>query len=189
MGASSVLIDCQIARTFGSSEREIEAYTAIRYALRCGGASVGQLLGAIKELELMRPWARIASVSDLCGLSRRKIPAIANAIQGSIFSPLLEACPEPLRPSLANCLGELPEGTVADILKFARELAALLTSGIAHDEPDQTLFSIERNEEVSLLLAILEILVAESPEEASELLTRYLNVATQAGSLLDYIDR
>lgn len=137
----------------------------------------------------MRPWARAASLSDLCRLDRGKIPAIANAIQESIFSALLEACTESLRPSLANCLGELPEGSATDILVYVRELAALLTLGIAHDEPDQTHFSLERNEEVSLLLAILEILVAESPEEVSELLARSSNIGTRGGSPLDFIDR
>ena len=189
MGSSSVLIDCQIARTLGSSQKEIEAYTATRYALRCAGSSVGQLLAAIKELELMRPWARTASLPDLCSLCRRKIPAVANAIQETTFAALIEACPEALRLSLANCLNELPDGGVTDILIHVRELAALLTLRVAHDEPDETCFSLERNEEVSLLLAILETLVAESSGKVSELLAVGSKTGTRGGTPLDLIDR
>jgi len=137
----------------------------------------------------MHSWARIASLSDLCRLSRGKIPAIANAVQESVFGALLEACPEPMRPTLANCLGELPEGSAADILKYVRELIALLTLEIANDEPDQTLFSLERNEIVSLLLAIFEILIAESSEEVSELLAKRPDIGAGGGSPLDFIDR
>ena len=189
MSASSILIDCHIARTLGSSQKEIEAYTAVRYALRCGGSSVGQVLDALKELELMRPWSRVASLSDLCRLSRSKTPAIANAIHESIFPTLLEACPEFLRPSLTNCLIELSETSATDILKHVRELSALLTAKFTQDEPDKTLFSLERNEEVSLLLAILEIVVADSPEEITELLSGGSDTGGQGGGLLDFIDR
>lgn len=189
MGTSSILIDCQVARTLGSSQKEVETYTAIRYALRCDGSSVSQVLAAVKELELMPGWARAASLPDVCRLARGQVPAITNAIHESVFKPLLEVCPERLRPSVANCIGEFPEGSLTEILLRVRQLADLLTQEMAQDESDQTLFSLERNEEVTFLLAMLENLIVESPEEVPELLARGSNVDTRNGTPLDLLDR
>jgi hypothetical protein len=189
MVAGSVLIDWHVARTMGSSKKEIDAYTGIRYALRCRTSSVAQQLAAIRELGLMRPWARTASLPELCACVRLGSPAVVDAVHDTVFSAILEQCTHPVRAALANSLSEFYSGSIAAVLTHLRALSGLLANIRGAEGPDRTHFSLERNEEIALVLAMLEVLVVEDPDEAAELVTRGPASDVARNGPIDLIDR
>ena len=189
MTSSSILIDFHISQAFGSSRKEIEAYTGIRYALRCGATSSAQHLAAVAELRLMPQWARTAALPDLCSRVRKGTNAVVDAAHECVFAAILEQCEITTRTALANVLGEFYSGSVPGVLVHIRALCGLLANKRRADDLDRTHFSLERNEEIALALAILEVLATENPDEMANLLVPGAATDVFGSNPMDLIDQ